>query len=129
MGGEKPRQGFRLPRKRILRGRGAFEAVFERGKIVRGRFVDAFYLPGQAELRVGFAVSRRVRGKVKRNRAKRRVREAFRLRQYGFPKLGDAVLLARERALTAEWSDLLQDVEEIGKRLGNLAGVAGQDDG
>lgn len=120
------KRGFRLPRKRILRGRGAFEAVFDHGKVVRGQFVDVFYLWRGQELRVGFAVSRRVRRKVDRNRAKRRVKEAYRLKQDGFPEIGNTVLLAREGVLQAKWSDLIRDVEELGRKLTEMAERAGQ---
>jgi len=73
---------------------------------------------------VGVTVSRGVRGAVRRNRARRRVREAARLRllvddsrvsQPGIPY--DVVLIARPAALTVEFAGLLRDVERLAGRL------------
>lgn len=56
--------------------------------------------------RVGVIASRRVGNAVCRNRAKRRLRELFRLHQDHLPPSCDLLLIARSRILTASWSDL-----------------------
>jgi ribonuclease P protein component len=71
--------------------------------------------------RVGFAVSRQMRGAVARNRARRRLREAYRTAGATAPAGVDLVLIARPAALTAPFERLVQDVG------GGLRRVAGGD--
>ncbi len=60
--------------------------------------------------RVGFAVSRQMRGAVARNRARRRLREAYRAAiSLGLVGL-DLVLIARPGALTVPFERLVADV-------------------
>jgi ribonuclease P protein component len=79
---------------------------------------------------VGVTVSRQVRGAVRRNRARRRVREAARLRllrdDSGLLRSGipyDVVLIARPPALEAAFSALLLDAERVDRRLAPAPGV------
>lgn len=76
------------------------------------------------ESRVGVTVSRQVRGAVRRNRARRRVREAARLRllgdDSGLLRPGipyDMVLIARPAAVDAVFTALLRDLERAAGRL------------
>jgi ribonuclease P protein component len=75
--------------------------------------MTVFYLPrGQNEgLRVGFTVGRALGGAVTRNRMKRRLREA--VRRCGLPTRlpADVVINPKKPLLTAEFSELLQEVE------------------
>jgi len=80
-----------------------------------------------APTRVGVTVSRQVRGAVRRNRARRRVREAARLRLLPHdsapPRSGipyDVVLIARPAALTAAFATLLEDAERVARRLARV---------
>ncbi|HEY8643784.1 MAG TPA: ribonuclease P protein component [Candidatus Dormibacteraeota bacterium] len=114
-----------MKRRFRLRRRGDFQATLGAGRIYAGRTLIAFARPRPSPpTRVGVTVSRGVRGAVRRNRARRRVREAARLRlvgddsrlaQPGIPY--DVVLIARPAALTAEFASLLQDAERVAGRL------------
>ena len=60
--------------------------------------------------RVGFAVSRQMRGAVRRNRARRRLREAYRAARGAEPARADLVIVARRPALTRPFESLVRDV-------------------
>ena len=70
-----------MPKDARLRKPAEFRAVYDGGKRFDGRLVTAFVLPTRLEQhRLGITASRKMsRLAVKRNRAKRLLREAFRL--------------------------------------------------
>ena len=70
-----------MPNDARLRKSAEFRAVYEGGRRLDGRLVTAFVLPTRLERhRLGITASRKMsRLAVKRNRAKRLLREAFRL--------------------------------------------------
>lgn len=56
--------------------------------------------------RVGFAVSRQLRNAVQRNRARRRLREAFRSARAAAPTRAALVIIGRPAALTLSFEAL-----------------------
>jgi ribonuclease P protein component len=71
--------GGRFGREARIRRRAEFQAVYERGTKVHGRFLTLFLLPNQRAIgRLGIAATRKLGGAVRRNRAKRLIREIFR---------------------------------------------------
>jgi len=75
--------------------------------------------PGEPLLRVGLTASRKVGNAVKRNRARRRLREAARLLLPPNALPGfDLVLVARGETPNRPWADLLADMTAGLKRLG-----------
>ena len=105
-----------LPRGERLRRAAEFQAVFEYGsRLERPSFV---VLWRRAETRrVGFAVSRQLRGAAQRNRARRRVREAY--RQVRTLIAGDVemVVVARASAATRPFSELVEDLRRLAENL------------
>ena len=108
--GAKP---FALPRETRLRGAGEFQAVFERGKRVERPAFVALWIPTPGRQRAGFTVSRQVRGAVKRNKARRRLREAF--RRQGATLLPDISVVFVGRPLVQSVS-----FEVLGQSLGDV---------
>lgn len=63
--------------------------------------------------RAGFAVARHIRGAVERNRAKRRLKEAYRAVRHEGPDHVDVVLIARQGAVTSAFTVLREHVREL----------------
>ena len=67
---------------------------------------------GTEAIRVGYTVTRKMGGAVRRNRIKRRLKAAAREVFPSHAKSGcDYVLIAREKALTRNFADLLDDMK------------------
>jgi ribonuclease P protein component len=60
--------------------------------------------------RVGFAVGRQIGGAVRRNRARRRLREAYRAARDVAPAGVDVVVIGRGSALTVALDTLIEDM-------------------
>lgn len=61
--------------------------------------------------RSGFAVSRQIRGAVHRNRARRRVREAFRQAQEAAPSRTVLIVIAKPGVLRQRFGALVGEME------------------
>ena len=84
-------------RNRLSRSRD-FDAVYRHGRSVASRFLVLYWFPrddSDAEPRLGLAVPKGAGGAVVRNRVKRQLREAWRLRLPKVPRGHDYVLIAR----------------------------------
>lgn len=87
---------FGLPKKCLLRKAREFEAVYRRGRRIRGKGFSLIFLPNQQQYnRLGISVHGKVRGAVRRNRIKRIIRESFRLHRESFPPASDIVFTVR----------------------------------
>jgi ribonuclease P protein component len=95
-----------LPPIARLRQAREIQAVFQAGRREERRAFVLLWLPGQGSGRAGFVVSRQVRGAVRRNRARRRLKEAYRAVGVGRASGVDAVFVARVWALEAPLAEL-----------------------
>jgi len=116
--------GAGFPRAARLLKHSDFERVYKQGRRHFSPHMTVFYL-SQAEAhspeqsaRVGFTVGRVLGGAVERNRIKRRLREAVRLRRALLKGGVDVVINPKKSALTLEFSVLL---EEVGRALDVIA--------
>jgi ribonuclease P protein component len=115
-------------RRSRLRRQGDFQLVINGRRLFSGRALVAFAVPGAGEgNRIGVTVSRAIRGSIDRNRARRRLREASRLRILGpdSPLHGvgiryDVVLIARPAALEVSFADLEAEAAQAALRLSQL---------
>jgi ribonuclease P protein component len=117
-------RGKRFPRSVRLLRHPDFERVYERGKRHFTKHMTVFYLQREpsAGVRIGFTVSRVLGGAVKRNRMKRRLREAVRLSLPSAPLPMDIVINPKKALLALEFSRLQEEVarafEVIQKQVG-----------
>ena len=72
-------------------------------------------------MRLGVVASRKIGNAVKRNRAKRRLREAFRINRHRFRGQADIILIARRAIIQAAWKDIEQELLDLAGRAGLLA--------
>ena len=105
-----------------LRSRAQFTAVQEDGRRVSSRFFTVLARPNTTgKDRLGLVASRRLGGAVTRNRAKRRLRAAFRLlpdavRPEGASSL-DVVVIARREIIEASFAALESELQSALARL------------
>ena len=111
-----------------LRRQADFQSAINGRRFHSGRALVGFAVPSQAEEgRVGVTVSRAIKGSVERNRARRRLREASRIRFLGADspvrEVGiryDVVLIARPAALEVSFADLAAEASLAALRLSKL---------
>ncbi len=84
-----------------------------------GRFFIGYYLLHESgPLRFGVVASRRVGGAIRRNRAKRRLREVFRKNEPREAVAADVVLIARNAIIEASFQDIERTyVRGVGRAL------------
>jgi len=99
-------QSERLNAHRRVADREAVEAALKSGEALRTPFFRMLYRVGQGPPRVAFLAGRRVGGAVRRNRAKRVLREAYRTSGIALPCVETLVLVAGERAAHAPYADV-----------------------
>jgi len=104
--------GARGPRTDRLKRREAFQALFLQGKRVERPSLLVLWRRWEGPRQVGFAVSRQVRGAVRRNRAKRHLREAYRATSHDLPDGVQLVCVARETATEVPFRALQRDMRE-----------------
>jgi ribonuclease P protein component len=114
-----------LPKDARLRKSAEFRAVYDGGRRVDGRLVTAFILPTRLEQhRLGITASRKMsRLAVKRNRAKRLLREAFRLtggELGGLRNRYDWVFNTRRLIIEAKADAVVADLRRIIAQVGRI---------
>ena len=118
-----PLLGFGLPKEARLLKRADFLRVYDQGKRFEGRFMTVFILPAKQDLhRVGITATKKAIGKAHdRNRAKRLLRESFRLSRVELDAVAtkfDWVLNARRSILKVK---LEQPLAEFRRFVGKIA--------
>lgn len=96
-----------------------FQRLYRRGKsAVRPTLVMyAVSCRGQ-QIRLGITAGKKLGGAVQRNRAKRRLRELFRLMQPNIKTGYDICIVARTKVLTVPYAKLTADFKSAAEELG-----------
>jgi ribonuclease P protein component len=104
-----------------LTGKTQFKLVYDKGRSWAAREIVLKTLPnGLDSTRYGLTVSRHVGKAVIRNKIKRRLREI--LRQENLPAGWDIIIIARNPAASADYSNLGKSVDKLLNRAGLILG-------
>jgi ribonuclease P protein component len=98
-----------------------FRSMYARGKNTAGVYL-AIYARRNNRIgnvtRLGVSVSSKLGGAVVRNRVRRRVKEAYRLSEDRFLRGFDIVVVARSKAVGADFSVIRDELLRLGGKLG-----------
>lgn len=113
---------FDLPKETRLAKRAEFLRVYEQGRRIEGRFMTVFLMPnGRDVQRLGVTATKKAIGKAHdRNRAKRLLRESFRLSKVELDEISikyDWVLNARRSLLRVKLEKPLAEFKQIAERV------------
>jgi ribonuclease P protein component len=107
-----------FPREARLVRRGEFDAIYRTGKRLSSTNFTVFARPNERPLsRFGFSIKKALGGAVVRNRIRRRLREAVRLHRQEIPAGWDIVIHPKEKARTAEFAGLAEEVLRVLSKL------------
>ena len=98
-----------------IRRRADFQQVYARGTRIHGRYLTLFLLPSERPVgRLGIAATKKLGGAVRRNRAKRLIREVFRRNKIapGF----DVVVVPKRELLDASLTTLETEYQRTVER-------------
>ena len=112
----------RFPRSYRLTTRAQFREVYARGHRARSDSFTLFGLPnGLDRSRLGVTVTRKIGGAVKRNRAKRRLRELFRRNREELSPRMDIVINAHPAMVGSDYAGLELEFIQGMRRLARKA--------
>jgi len=113
---------YGLSRKQRLTASRLLQETFEQNRRFAGRLMVMWIRNGDdAALRLGVVAGRTIGGSVERHRAKRRLREAFRLNRHRLQGKCDIVLMARNQLIKAPWENVLTELISLAGRAGILS--------
>ena len=119
----KGRRRLTFTRDDCLRQRRQFDRVYRSGRRSAAKGLVVIVAPGETpEHRLGMAVGKRVGNAVRRNRIRRRLREAFRLNRHRIPGCYDIVVNARAELAEQSFEELTENL------LGAVRRAAGRAD-
>lgn len=100
-----------LPRAERLRAHAEFQELFRHGARLEREGFILLWMPARGRRAAAFAASRRLGGSVVRNRARRRLREAYRRQKGLVPRTGVRLcFIARRKSVETPFTDLLGEI-------------------
>lgn len=106
-------------KKTVLRGKKNFSRIYKKGKSVGDRYVVLFYRRNGLDYnRTAFLASKKVGNSVRRNRARRLMKESFRLTDLPVPTGYDFIFIARSTIEGAKCRQVQLSLESALKKSG-----------
>ena len=91
----------------VLRKKADFDRIYNKGKSAGDKYVVVFVNPNGGELtRTAFLASKKVGNSVDRNRARRLMKESFRLMEKEIPQGVDIIFIARNTITGAKQKEV-----------------------
>lgn len=108
-------------KKTVLRNKKDFSRIYSKGKSIGDRYVVLFFKKNNQDYsRAAFLASKKVGNSVKRNRARRLMKESIRLLDFKLPCGYDYIFIARNTINGRSYSDVSRSVKSAIKRSGIL---------
>ena len=108
----------KFPKTNRLLRREEFRRAYDQGRKFQARYFTAFVLENSLDrARVGITVTRKFGKAVRRNRARRLVREVFRRNKWLVPTGVDIVINVKNSLMEARYGDLESDFHDFAERL------------
>lgn len=103
----------------VLRKKEDFSKIYNKGKSVGDRYVVIFYRKnGRSESRIAFLASKKVGNAVKRNRARRLMKESYRQLSNKLEKGYDYIFIARNTIEKKKCGEVKRSMESAIKKAG-----------
>lgn len=107
--------------KTILRNKKDFLRIYSKGKSIGDRYIVLFFKRNNLDYyRKAFLASKKVGNSVKRNRARRLMKESVRLLEFDLPKGYDYIFIARNTIDGKSYSEVSRSIKSALKRSGTL---------
>ena len=105
----------------VLRKQSDFDAIYKRGRSVGDKYVVIFYIKNDLDVtRTCFLASKKVGNSVRRNRARRLMRESYRHIKDSIPSGYDIIIIARNTISGRKFSEVDRSILNAFKRAGLL---------
>lgn len=107
--------------KTILRNKKDFSRIYSKGKSIGDRYIVLFFKRNNLDYyRKAFLASKKVGNSVKRNRARRLMKESVRLLEFDLPKGYDYIFIARNTIDGKSYSEVSRSIKSALKSSGTL---------
>lgn len=105
----------------VLRKDADFDNVYKRGRSVGERYVVVFYIKNHRDInRTCFLASKKVGNSVRRNRARRLMRESYRLMKDKLPIGYDIIIIARNTITGRTFFEVDKSIKRAFSKAGLL---------
>ncbi|MDD5922632.1 MAG: ribonuclease P protein component [Eubacteriales bacterium] len=107
-----------MPKDNILRKQKDFDFVYKKGKYSASKFLVIMYCKNRMrESRYAFVASKKVGNSVSRNRARRLMKESYRLSGLEFPEGYDYIFVARKGIEDASLKEVQKSLVSAYRRI------------